>query len=302
MLSFFRKRKILVTHSESFHTDDIFACAILEMVLKKRGFRTRLIRSRDELVIATADYVFDVGSVYDPVHNRFDHHQKEGAGMRDNSIPYAACGLIWKHFGKELVSNDSIFQKIDDSVIAPIDAGDNGYDLFESKITGIKPFEAGKVFSIVFRDGSDGDKGFTRAVKFAKIFLVQYIEKLEEHEKRKEILRLAYEEATDKRLIVVEEPVSRKVIWDTYTDKKDVHFVVYHGEGHDRWHIVAMRDDLSTFANRYDLPKAWAGLQAKELQQITGVEDAVFCHRNLFLAGAISKEGAVKLGKIALGM
>ena len=36
------------------------------------------------------------------------------------------------------------------------------------------------------------------------------------------------------------------------------------------------------------------------LQKVTGVEDAVFCHKGLFLAVAKSKEGAIKLAELAL--
>ncbi len=42
------------------------------------------------------------------------------------------------------------------------------------------------------------------------------------------------------------------------------------------------------------------GLRDEELQKITGVEDAVFCHKGLFLAVSKSKEGAVKLAELAL--
>jgi len=48
------------------------------------------------------------------------------------------------------------------------------------------------------------------------------------------------------------------------------------------------------------LPSAWAGLRDAELQKVSGVEDAVFCHRALFTAVARSKEGAIKLAQIAL--
>jgi uncharacterized UPF0160 family protein len=41
-------------------------------------------------------------------------------------------------------------------------------------------------------------------------------------------------------------------------------------------------------------------LKDEELQKISGVSDATFCHRGLFLAGAKSKEGAIKLAEIAL--
>ena len=55
-----------------------------------------------------------------------------------------------------------------------------------------------------------------------------------------------------------------------------------------------------TFKNRKDLPKSWAGLVDEELQKISGVPDAMFCHRGLFVANAKSREGAIKLAQIAV--
>jgi len=52
--------------------------------------------------------------------------------------------------------------------------------------------------------------------------------------------------------------------------------------------------------NRKNFPKLWAGLRDEELQNVTGVPDAIFCHRGLFLAIAKSKEGAIKLAQIAV--
>jgi len=48
------------------------------------------------------------------------------------------------------------------------------------------------------------------------------------------------------------------------------------------------------------LPAEWAGLRDAELARVTGVADAVFCHRNRFMAVARTKEGAVALAKLAL--
>ena len=36
-MSFFNKKKILVTHNGSFHTDDVFACATLALMLEKEN-------------------------------------------------------------------------------------------------------------------------------------------------------------------------------------------------------------------------------------------------------------------------
>ena len=65
--------KKLVTHNANFHADDIFATATLDLVFKSD---IEVIRSRDPNIIESGDIVYDVGQIYDPERNRFDHHQK----------------------------------------------------------------------------------------------------------------------------------------------------------------------------------------------------------------------------------
>src|SRR3989344_9093627 len=126
--------KKLVTHNGSFHADDVFAAAVLSIYLEKRRETFEIIRTRDEEIIKTGDYVFDVGGIYDADKNRFDHHQKDGAGKRDNNIEYSSFGLVWKKFGKELCNGfEKAIKSIDNRLIAPIDAADNGFDLVEKK-------------------------------------------------------------------------------------------------------------------------------------------------------------------------
>ena len=59
-------------------------------------------------------------------------------------------------------------------------------------------------------------------------------------------------------------------------------------------------EKLHTFNNRKNFPQDWAGLRDEELQKVTQVSDAIFCHRGLFLAVAKSKEGAIALAEKAL--
>jgi uncharacterized UPF0160 family protein len=47
-------------------------------------------------------------------------------------------------------------------------------------------------------------------------------------------------------------------------------------------------------------PEEWGGLEKDKLSEISNVSDATFCHRGLFLAGATTKEGAIRLAEIAL--
>src|SRR3989344_7176045 len=98
------QKKKLITHNVSFHADDIFAAAALSIYLESKGEEVEIVRTRDEEIIKTGDYVFDVGGIYDESANRFDHHQAEGAGKRENGLPaqagieYSSLGLGWKKF------------------------------------------------------------------------------------------------------------------------------------------------------------------------------------------------------------
>ena len=92
--------------------------------------------------------------------------------------------------------------------------------------------------------------------------------------------------------------VSRYEIWDALQDFQEPLFIIY-GDNQD-WSVVAMRKEINNFENRKDFPQAWSGLTGEEFQKISGVSDTIFCHRGLFLAGAKSKEGAIKLAELAL--
>ena len=107
------KNKKLITHDGSFHADDLFACATLSVLLEKKGEAFEIIRTRDGDIIRNGDYVFDVGGIYDPENNRLDHHQKGGAGKRENGIEYSSFGLVWKKFGEEICNSKEIAKIVD---------------------------------------------------------------------------------------------------------------------------------------------------------------------------------------------
>src|SRR3989344_202259 len=119
--------KIVVTHSGNFHTDEVFACAVLSLL---NDGNIEVIRSRKKEVWVTGDYVVDVGGEYDPSRGRFDHHQEGGAGVRPNGIPYSSFGLVWKEFGEKISGSSYVARVIDERVAQPVDAGDNGFETF----------------------------------------------------------------------------------------------------------------------------------------------------------------------------
>ncbi len=65
-------KKLMGTHSDSFHCDEVLATV---MLLQTRQFADSvIIRTRQEDVFDQLDIVVDVGGIYDPARNRFDHH------------------------------------------------------------------------------------------------------------------------------------------------------------------------------------------------------------------------------------
>jgi uncharacterized UPF0160 family protein len=289
----------IVTHSDKYHADDIFSCAIVELALEKEGKTFTVVRTRDEETISQADIAFDIGGIDDPEALRFDHHQKGGAGQRENGIKYAACGLVWKKYGKELCSSDDVARKIDEKLIQAIDADDNGQELVESTHEATPYFL--QDFLYVFRptwkeDVKKNDESFFELVPIAKkiidreIFVETAIS--EAFDRVKDI----YNTTDDKRLIVVDDNYPFEQILPEFPEPL---FIVRPRPG-GTWGLNAIPKQAFSFENRKNLPAGWAGLKNEELVAVTGIDDAIFCHNGLFLAVTKTKEGALALAKIAL--
>lgn len=120
------KQKItIVAHSGQFHADDIFAVATLTLMLEEKH-DVKVVRSRDPEIIKVADYVVDVGGIYDEEKKRFDHHQEGRAGSRENGIFYSSFGLVWKAYGESIAGSSEIMTALDKKLVSSIDARDNG--------------------------------------------------------------------------------------------------------------------------------------------------------------------------------
>jgi uncharacterized UPF0160 family protein len=295
---FFKKIKI-VTHDSRFHADDIFAVSVLSLVYKGR---IKVTRTRDEKIINGGDIVLDVGNIYDADKNRFDHHQKEGAGVRENGIPYASSGLIWKHFGRRLCS-DKAWQYIENKIVQPIDAGDNGISTFDVKEKfGVSPYLVPTMlysFMSSWKEKKSFDESFFEAVEIVKKILEREIIRAEHSFESEDLILRDYENAEDKRIVVLDknyhfsdEDISRALF-----DKPEVLYFIKYREEHDQWSVKAMRIEMDDFPSRKPFPKEWAGLSGEELQRVSGVNDAFFCHRGVFLVVTKSLEGAIAIAK-----
>ncbi|XP_042043921.1 MYG1 protein C694.04c-like [Salvia splendens] len=87
------------THNGSFHCDEALGCFMIRLT---NNF------SQAHIVLETLDAVLDVGGVYDPAKHRYDHHQKAfeeifGHGF---NTKLSSAGLVYKHFGKEIIAKE----------------------------------------------------------------------------------------------------------------------------------------------------------------------------------------------------
>jgi uncharacterized UPF0160 family protein len=54
---FLKKKIIVVTHSGTFHADDVFACATISLWAEKNNLRLEIIRNRDKQIIEKAENI-----------------------------------------------------------------------------------------------------------------------------------------------------------------------------------------------------------------------------------------------------
>ena len=289
----------IVTHNGKCHADDVFAVASLVLLHERQNLSYEIIRSRDPQVWESGDYVVDVGGMYDASRNRFDHHQEGRAGAHDDGIFYSSFGLVWKSYGEILSGSKEAADIIENKLVLPIDAADNGIIITEQKYKNLKPYEIGNVveaFSLGWEERRDFDKVFFEILAVAKKILEREIIRARGVIKARTYAEQAYKDAEDKRLIFLDRYYPWRDVLQQYPEPM---FVIYPTDD-GVWHLKAVPANGASFKNRKDLPMSWAGKTAESLAQITGVPDAIFCHNNLFLAAAKTKEGATALAKKAL--
>ncbi len=305
MFSFLQKKKILVTHNGGFHSDDIFACATLQIYLESIGEDYEVVRTRDENLMKEADFVFDVGGVYDPEKNRFDHHQKGGAGTRENSIPYAAFGLVWKKFGPDICGDENIAKEIDRKLAQPIDANDNGLDVYTSKIEGISPVTFQDIVGLYYPEEDSNDLEYDRAfaslVLLAKRVLQKSILKTKKQFEVNYYMKNLYDEAEDKRFLIVDRQYGRFAVTMGALDMTEVLYIVYPSTKNDKeWNVVATRKSVESMDSKKPFPEGWAGQKDEDLEKVSGVSGAKFCHNGRFLCVAENKQSAIELAKLSI--
>lgn len=314
----------IATHSGTFHADDVFGVGILMGVFPSHT----LIRTRKQELIEAADYVVDVGGTWDAATGRFDHHQRGFDGARPAhevdgatvpGVGYASAGLVWSAFGTAYVKawasvaghslDDAavaeIVRSIDHSLVQYLDIVDTGQGDVSPGIFGLSSLIAQLNTHWLEEQGLDHtakaallETRFREAIAITRKFLDHAISKKVAQLRAMDTVRNA-PRLLGGRVLHLQEggmPWTHVVV----NEMPEVMFVIYPDSDGNQYQIKTVPVESGSFTARMDLPDAWAGLRDGELAAVNGVADSVFCHLNLFIGGARSFEGAVKMAELAL--
>lgn len=312
---------IAVTHDGVFHSDEVLACALLRIAAEPS--HVAVIRSRLPRDWERADYVIDVGGRCDGI-KWFDHHQPEGAGKRDNNIPFSAFGLVWNNLGvtavrqllkthleQHTLDETDVQEVINDlaGFVAGIDAHDQAVLSTVGRFTKDRSVTVDVVTlqQIISShnpvplledpDDTTSTKYFYEVLDWVEKFLRRYICR-----KASRVLSEKYVAKYDIKDSVLVLP--RHCDWKTpVSHREHVLFVVYpsvNGKSYTVQCASKSGGHNHTSNLRMAFPQSWAGLTEGDLRKVSEVSDAVFCHRDRFIAAALSLQGAVTLAKKAV--
>jgi uncharacterized UPF0160 family protein len=290
----------VVTHSGTFHADDVFASVVLRAALGSFD----LVRTRDSDEIASADIVFDVGGVYDADTRRYDHHMRD-LPRRPDGTPYSSVGLVWRDYGREALQQfvpgieadaiEMVWQDIDTSIILSIDQADNG-------VASTSPGHLSlliEAFNPTWDSAQSFDDAFTEAADFAHGILLRSCRQAHAEAQAMSFVMAAARKTKDPRVIVLD----RKLPWEKAVFEgglNDLLFVIYPNEDSTSWYCRTVPPEPNSFGQRLSLPEAWRGLQEEDFSEAAGIPDGVFCHPSGFICGARSQASTLRLAEQAI--
>ena len=337
-----KKMATIGTHSGHFQADEALGVWMLKQLPRFKD--ATLVRSRDNEVLAPLDIVIDVAGVYDHSKLRYDHHQRghyetfDGVNeaAKDGGNPavkgpesatgqfktkLSASGLVYKHYGKELIATlhpslagddetlSWVHTKMYKGFMEALDANDNGIqaaDELRFKDGTCLPVRVARL-NASWNEPEGGPSEDERFLKASALCGREFAEALQ-HVVSCEL---------PARQVVVEALLARKDVhpsgeilsfktggcpWKTHLYELErahgvdplVKFVLYQ-DTRGMWRVQAVTVEGTAFTNRLSLLEAWCGLRDEELCKASGIEGCKFVHANGFIGGNETEEGALAM-------
>ena len=239
--------------------------------------------------------------------------------MRVPGVGYASAGLVWEAYGADYVrawasghgqpldadAVASIVRSIDHSLVQYLDMVDTGQADVAPGLFGLSSLVAQLNTHWLEEKGLDHagraqllETRFLEAIAITRKFLDHAISKKVAQLQAMETVRQAPRLLGGRVLHLTEGgmPWTHVVL----AEMPEVMFVIYPDFDGDQHQIKTVPVEAGSFTARMDLPEAWAGLRDADLAAVSGVADSVFCHLNLFIGGARSLGGAIRMAELAL--
>lgn len=329
----------IVTHNGTHHADEALAVNLLRKLPQYTD--AQLTRTRDPSIIDSASIVVDVGAEYDPKRHRYDHHQRgfEETFDAEHKVKLSSAGLVWKHFGKEILAAhlhvaatdervSLLHLKLYDDFVEAIDGIDNGVPLYppsagkpayssktdlSSRVGYLNPAWNDKLPSDAEAREADAMRRFERASALAGGEFFDRVDYTWRSwlparsiiERQLKARKQGPGADAKGRLLVFDEYAAWKShIFDlesymSIPDDEKVLYVVYPDES-GKWRIQCVPESADSFISRKPLPELWRGIRDEALSTLTGIEGCIFVHQSGFIGGNSSKEGALKMAHVAL--
>lgn len=286
----------LVTHSGTFHPDDVFSTMFLANII-------------DNPVVARVNDTMGVNSnaiIYDIGYGEFDHHGPD-ALYRNKDLKYSSFGLLWKRYGLEyldsinVISPSKMFKVIDEKIVMQIDGIDNG--VFPKVEAPYKLMDLDKVIDLFNKnwdDNTDNDDNFMLAVEVAKKIFDRIIIRENALLKANKLVEEEIDNVKDNILILKEYMPYKDAIFNSSKEHaKDIKIVIT-PSNRGGYNIKPMTVSLESKELVVHFNKEFLGLHNEELANVSGIKTARFVHSQGFIACAETLDDAILLAKMAL--
>jgi uncharacterized UPF0160 family protein len=272
------------THDGTFHADEVTACALL--ILFNLIDEDKVIRTRDLEVLATCEYVCDVGGFYDPDKKLFDHHQVDYQG------PLSSAGMILKYLHSIGCLKSNEYDFFNHTLVMGVDAHDNGRDPL---LIGHSSFShIVSNFTPIRYDCSPAEqnRAFHEALQFVYHHLKRLWDRFNYTQSCHEIVMKCMQ--TCKECLIFDQSLPwLEIFFEMNGEKHPAQFVVMPSGSH--WKLRGIPPSYQERMKvRIPLPQEWAGLLDEDLKAVSGISGAVFCHKGRFISVWETKEDALK--------
>lgn len=284
------KTRSLGTHDGTFHADEVTASALLFVF--NRIDRDKIVRTRDLTLLDECEYVCDVGGIYDPSRNRFDHHQVDYQGE------LSSAGMVLLDLKEKKSIDEKLYDFLNRALIWGVDAHDNGRVVIEPGTCTFSQVITNFVPPIYDAPAEIVQEAFFQAFDFTVGHLQRLIARYHYVEECRDSVAKAMK-LGNQSLIFDRAMPWMDVFFDMGGERHAALFIVMPSGSH--WKVRGIPpNSKDRMKVRLLLPEAWAGLMDDELRSVSGIKGAIFCHKGRFISVWETKEAALQALRQAL--